>query len=799
MPNKGKLFGGLVLLIGGLVFLIVVLTGGILTYQFLKYKNAGLNGLQTAPQAVVAITSPQTFSQAPEGSPQPVNVSSNGYQPLVSTELWVDGILMGVQAAPPGGLFNFNTTFLWSPGPAGEHSLVARTVDAQGNIAVSTAVLVNILPYVPGPDADSGVAFDTVPAMVLPGAAGGGTGGSEDGELPSPGDSVGPAQAGAPSPADWLTGLTNKQPPKAPGLVVSIEGCATTLSIHDLSNNEEGFQIFRSTDYAPGWTEIATLSSQSALNWITYPDTLNGASQASYYVAAVNSAGQAKSNLATASFSSTDCPAAESSQLVLSVEPLSFTTDLPVDQAYCYKSMNNALWERWPQEGFFLPGADGFDIQKYKLTFAVNGLDGKPILKTFDLRLECWGWEAGALKFLGEAHFMNDVSNLREQDEQRGGDISIILKFEVGKPNIKAPSPNPPDPAPTDPSYPYIFALLSYDPNLCKDHLPASAQNVLGVLIFCSPFPAYTLGPGTANPQPYLIWVVSTKKCPAGENADCQFLPELIAYAQTHNGNVQFLIFDSLTSSAATSPYAKASFVIPPEGCIGSHQFQVRLEYTQPAPALHIEGPISNPVTVPCFFDVNSTVGLNVTFDSLTLSNVDDNDGDPPQDVELYGFFQATSSDGSHGVRKLGYWDDYDRDSYDCPDEGFHFGGGLGVSGTGGCPKSYQNGTYSIPEMLLCTSDGHYNCVINNSEGTDFLDHNNTIHLTVGEGDSIVLEVLLNDFDSGSPNDGVCFATIITSSRTALEWAESPVSFGIGQNDNGNAACNVQGTISSTP
>lgn len=41
MSNQGKLFGGLVLL-------IVVLIGGLLTYQFLKYKHVGLDGRQTA-------------------------------------------------------------------------------------------------------------------------------------------------------------------------------------------------------------------------------------------------------------------------------------------------------------------------------------------------------------------------------------------------------------------------------------------------------------------------------------------------------------------------------------------------------------------------------------------------------------------------------------------------------------------------------------------------------------------------------------------------------------------------------
>ena len=100
MSNKDKFFNGSVLLMG-FVYLMFVLAEGLLTYQFLKYSNAGLAGLHTSPQAVVAITNPQAFDQVSEGSPLPVGGPSNGYQLLVSTELWVDGILMGVQAAHP--------------------------------------------------------------------------------------------------------------------------------------------------------------------------------------------------------------------------------------------------------------------------------------------------------------------------------------------------------------------------------------------------------------------------------------------------------------------------------------------------------------------------------------------------------------------------------------------------------------------------------------------------------------------------------------------------------------------------
>ena len=99
MSNKDKFFNGSVLLMG-FVYLMFVLAGGMLIYQFLKYRNVGLAGLHTTSQAVVAIKLPQAFSQASEGIHLSVKATSNGFRPLVSTELWGDGIWMGLQAAP---------------------------------------------------------------------------------------------------------------------------------------------------------------------------------------------------------------------------------------------------------------------------------------------------------------------------------------------------------------------------------------------------------------------------------------------------------------------------------------------------------------------------------------------------------------------------------------------------------------------------------------------------------------------------------------------------------------------------
>lgn len=787
MSNQGRLFGGLALLIGGFVFLIVVLGGGILTYQFLKYKNAGLDGLQTAPQAVVAITSPQTSDQASEGSALPVDVSSNGYQPLVSTELWVDGILMGVQAAPPGGFFNFNTTFLWSPGPAGEHSLVARALDANGDEAMSLPVVVNITAHVPGGGAEEdGAPFDAGPAGVLPAAFdGGGGGNAQPVNPPGQNESESPAQVGLPTVGDWVVNITNTEPPQAPDLTATMDGCIVTLHIHDLSENEEGFQVFRSILSAPAWTKIAALNSQSATEWITYADELPGSAKVSYYVAAVNGVGQAKSNPVPVNLTSAGCPAPEGDQEILIIKPVSFHIDAAVDQAYCYKSLGGVHWDRWPADGFFLPGADGFNIQPYQMTFAVNGLDGEPLIEKLDLYVECWGWAGGELTSLGEVHFGSaDLSDLGEQG-QDSGIFTMALESDI---DIYDPSPQydiivpPPESA----EMPFTDALLTYDPQVCKDHLPGEFQNLFGVLMYCFPFPDYTQGPGTADPQPYLVWNVRKKNaCPA-LNTECHTVESLMEIAELNGGNVFFSVYDN-NDYIEKYTFVEAPFtahVVTPSKCVGTRKYTVKIIYTDPEN--YVEGFYGNLASIPCPIQPPplTQAHLDVTFDTLTLSNVDDNDPGL-ETVELYGTFKALSTDGSQGTLQLVRWPPFDDYCDSQPLDQL-----IGPD----CPHGWSDGTYSLKDQSLCATTAG-GCI----QQSGFKNGNNVVHITVGDGDQIVLQVWLTDWDDSSGVDTVCFATIATSGNTALGWAGETVNFGLSQGDNGNAACNVQGTISATP
>ncbi len=784
---------------------LAVAAAGVLLYKFYEYKNAGLDGLLNAPQSSVTIIAPKPYSSASVQSPLPVNVSASGYQPLTSIELWVNGVLLGVQAAPPAGFFNFKTSFLWTPGAAGEYSLVARAQDSNGDSAVSPAVMVKITPFLSPEGAE--VAFEEGPPSVLPAAPSG----APAVGLPGANESVGDAGVGEPSVGDWLLNLTNKEAPQAPELAVAVQGCAVTLNLHDLSDNEEGFQVFRSLNNSPAWVEIATLNSQSALDWITYQDKLTGGDQAIYYAVAMNGVGQAKSNLAAASIDPANCPSGEPGPKLLMINPLSFTVDLPVDQAYCYRSLGGLYWQRWPTAGFFTPSesVDGeLEIQGNGMVFALNGLDGEPIIETQDLHLECWGWSAGELKFLGEITFAvhdwifeaaaGDQGLLDlGQHEGQDGIFTLDLNFEIGEYDAYAKFEQ--WSLPESAQMPYIFAFLTYDQNLCVDHLPADAQNLplgLGALLFCSPWPGYTLGAGTASPQPYLIWAVSTEKCPAGEGEDCRFLDTIDS--SYDYGSALFEISGELHGQQEgltlinNVPFERTSDVAN----IASYPC-TSIEYTVAIKIMpeYIYGPASNSVSIPCTGPLSGDqIGVDVTFTNLSLSSIDDGES-APEDLELYGAFQAGSSNGSVGMLKLAKWNSFASCSHP---EGFSLDYESGIPSF--CPRSFGNGGHSIADMWLCTAVSFDQCTSGYELPEDFDTNNNTIHLTVGEGDQIMLQVILNDWDDMSANEVACFAMLITEGKTLQQWANTVGQvFTVSQAFNGDAACSVTASVTVSP
>ena len=781
MPKSTKLF-----IIGGLGVLLVA-AAIIVVLQFSKYRDARLAGLPMRPQPSAVISSPQPFTHASVHSPLPVEVSTHSYAPIQSVELWVNGVRMGAQPPQPANALSDDALFSWNPGAPGQYTLVARVIDQNGDSADSPVVPVQVDPYTPPAGKTGTAAFDPGAPQVIPAADPGAAP-----QPPAPGEDAGPAKAGGPTFTDWLTDLTSQTPPKAPELLATLQGCAVTLQIHDLSNDEEGFQVYRAIGGASSWDQIATLNSQSKLQWISSTDQLAGGTQAVYYVAAVNAAGQSASNLASANPDPAACPPSQDGQNIVQLDLQNFDAGGGVGNSYCYRSTDGAHWARWPETGFLTPGKLPLDPQTARMSFDLNGLDGKPGFSKLSLTLECWGWSGGSLKFLGRVNFSDpDLSKL---GLHTSGDGILHISLNTGKGNAVPFGYTKP---PTDANMPFISAWLSYDPNQCKSHLPANAQNDFGAFLFCSPFPGYTIGADSANPQPYLIWAVLEHTCQAGFNDQCATLADLQADAQKWNGKVSFTLHQTskLADDYYGLPIGRTSYVMPMQNCPSDFTATIQLNIvTSKGWAF---GPESNSVTIPCTQALGDSLPVNVTFDSITLNNVQDGESDP-QDVELYGLFRASTPSGFYEQRTLGNWDSSARDSGGCPNEDFFQGFNTNGLGGLGCLGSYGDGTTSLADQEMCATDTTGECWFSNTNTlTDFKMDNNTIAVNVQGGDLISLKTWIMDYDSASADDLVCQSQTVTIPRTLFQWASiTPQKVALSSPDFGSGSCTVNVTIS---
>ena len=91
------------IIIGVVVVAAVVTVTAVIAYKFISYKSSG--GIPTGETsfAQVAISSPPQGAQMEVGDSVMVEGSAIGSNPFLSMELWINGELLGVQAAPSGG------------------------------------------------------------------------------------------------------------------------------------------------------------------------------------------------------------------------------------------------------------------------------------------------------------------------------------------------------------------------------------------------------------------------------------------------------------------------------------------------------------------------------------------------------------------------------------------------------------------------------------------------------------------------------------------------------------------------
>ncbi len=815
----------------------------VVALKFINYKESG--GVPTDTSfAQVAISHPPQGVQLELSDPVKVEATAIGSKSFLSMELWINGELMGVQAAPSGGAYPFSTFFSWTPVEEGVYSLIAAAIDADGNKEISaqvTALVAQTEAEVEEVSAD----LNGSPS-VLPAPSGGGY---SPPDAPSPDESQGLTGIWMGSTGDWVTSLMAKVKPAAPELVVTAEKCGATLQIHDLSDNEEGFAVYRQVGISPMWVEIATLSSQSEFDWISYADDdIYGAVY--YYVTAFNSQGESKSNFVLVSIDPTDC-ASDSEEIA--VEKMELTLQIPslkADKVYCYMSTNGMSWERWPLLGFLTPEEGENQITGPIMT--LNYLGGEDQTEdepsprlNMNLFMECWGWKGGNLQKLGELA----TEGLNPQADSSipilGEGMLAELKMETAVLQSQeaiypiGPLANWGDLILEDPDQfdwqeitsdvlPRPYIDLIDNPSWCGGYLPPDAQNILGMLLYCFPYPAYDPDKGGTGPQPYLVWdfglrVWSTyyqRACPAGYNEDCISYPELLSIAEETGGQVGFTI-TALQNGVktvwnVTEPDLRM-FVVPPMSCPDDVQYSVRLWYRpgkdgvavaassddtinkignmgfSPAKILYSEESFG--VTIPCAnppdpnwtFD-NQAQYLDITFTSIELFGIDDGDEgiviveDHPEDLELYGYFRVKAP-------SMGYWETPNCFSPvgcegDQPWSGPHLAdqyryllvdeweseGAFEVKEVKDNTNLYGGpGLIELGDVPLCQSTTKYSC---NNEGqtTSFAIDNNTIRVYVTHLDALKLAVKLVDYDEASDDDVACVGTKLIPSRTLSEW-----------------------------
>jgi hypothetical protein len=96
----------LIKLVLGAVVVAVLAALGVIAYKFISYKESG--GIQTDTSfAQVAISYPSQGMQLELSDSVMVEAAAIGSKPFQSMELWINGELLGLQAAPSGGAYPF--------------------------------------------------------------------------------------------------------------------------------------------------------------------------------------------------------------------------------------------------------------------------------------------------------------------------------------------------------------------------------------------------------------------------------------------------------------------------------------------------------------------------------------------------------------------------------------------------------------------------------------------------------------------------------------------------------------------
>jgi len=786
MPKKRK---WILIIVASIASVLILIFVGASILILNQYRASAGSVYPPPDHPQISITGPTQSSQFSLGAPIIIQATAFDTQGVSSIELYIDGEYSGVESAPAGGSEYFPAEFLWSPPAAGVYSLIAyaKGIDQQTSYSSPIQIKITSTDFDPGAQDTTDYASSAPKGFNPPPA------------LPEPEDTPGSAQSWQGTIGNWITSLMADIPPHAPELAAAVEGCSIKLSIHNLSNNEEGFEIWRLLPNSPSWSRVDVLASQSQDEWITYTD-IGAHGGTTYYVSAFNSKGVQDSNLVHVYVDPINCPPPANERAVLTLELKSLETLIPVDKLYCYFSLDGVSWMRKPEFGFW-PGGDalqeGGSFNTEIISLNLTGDDGSlnPEIKPLSFYLDCWGWQANTLHYLGEISPSLDPN---QPDNKQFGSDGLVAVLGLNLGNVPDqpeffPMGDPWDDEPElgvfedeiqvydppwyestiDPTMTYIGSMIVYSPESCKSHLPPSFQNTS----FCTPLPGFDSGWEGANPQPYFIWDVMPDMCMEGMgNPPCKPYYYWLSQAATYGHEVGFNIYDSNSEGfyihQVTTPEL-FSFVVPVVPCSGMRDFWVQMWYYDGSSLLPTYGPPSSKSSIDCPIKLGSKMLLDIRFDEILFSNLDDGES-PPQNVEVYGYLRANSESMTRYLN-LAHW-------YGLP---------LLQTGSSGYPKTFANGISSLGDISLCESNSYLTCSESGWET-----NNNNLRVVIEEGDSLTLSVKIIDIDFGSFHDLVCEGTFQIPGQSIFDWHKiDNQKFGITGSTNGSGYCQIKGVM----
>ncbi len=446
-----------------LVVLVAVLAGSAGAFQASRIPAVGQQVPPNATPLVVTLDTPANGATYPADALIPVRAKAAAYRPVTALELWVDGALVKRQEAPARfGQTALEALWNWQPPGEGTHTLLARAIDAAGAIGQSAVARVEVaaaagasaLVVAGQGDTLEGLAQE---AGVTPEELAAENPGLDPDTPLQPGDEVyipqepppAPPEGATPTPTPvppaplplapgtlgrvgfWIENQVSPapEPPGAPTVKASVQGCDIHLAVTDTASDEQGFFIYRLEPNASSFQRIAVLGANASNQPFQYVDQ-QVSGHVEYYAAAFNSAGEAPGNVCGADANAFQCLSSSPWHTLplpvgyVRIKDGRLIVTEPYDRVYYYLSVDGGLWARVPAapDAFIPPMSDAKALQwaqglagdaaaeitdaivhdKARVFDLLAPLQGLPALQaSHTLELELWGWAGDSLVHLG--------------------------------------------------------------------------------------------------------------------------------------------------------------------------------------------------------------------------------------------------------------------------------------------------------------------------------------------------------------------------------------------------------------